>query len=293
MSNPPPTTPTEDESDSDNQEAAFARWEQARPEQYPDGTTDFALTEEELLLDHEVAQSPEALLATAVRQSRFRLILTVVLFLTLALSTWLNLDDLTYLLSSDPVVNLGDVQKRWKDGERPKDGFSDRTHNVQARIDKALVTEERISASDVTYFFDPILRMIASTPRALPEKMTSQPAIHAAFMDLHGERWILPSDMTISFSGEGRLLRADRAPRRYRAIVKIYREELLLDSRLADETLWLFIDGETPDNLRAYGVVFGLALAVVILSIIFWIRSRQRVRILAEALATSQILKSP
>jgi hypothetical protein len=130
--------------------------------------------------------------------------------------------------------------------------------------------------------------MIVSTPRTLPEKLTTQPAIHAAFVELHGSRWILPSDMTISFSGKGRLVLADRAPRRYRAIVKIYREALLLDERLENEQLWLFIDGETPESQRAFGVVFGLALIVVLLSIGFWIRARRRVRVLEDALQSTR-----
>ena len=90
--------------------------------------------------------------------------------------------------------------------------------------------------------------------------------------------------MTIAFAGKGRLVLADKAPRRYQAIVKVYRDALLLDSRLEGEQLWLFIDGETPESLRAYGVVFGLALIVVLLSVAFWVRSNRRVRVLSDSL---------
>ena len=130
--------------------------------------------------------------------------------------------------------------------------------------------------------------MIVSTPRNLPEKLTTQPAIHAAFVELHGGKWILPSDMTVAFSGKGRLVLAAKAPRRYSAVVKIYREALLLDSRLDDEDVWLFIDGETPESLQAYGVVFGLAL-ISCLSIIFWFRSSRRVRTPKRYIDRSQL----
>jgi len=280
----PPNEPDEHQNDEDGFLEAFNRWEQNRPDRLTDGSLDLPLTEDELLLEHELAQSPEALLSAAARQAKFRLILTAILVMALGLAAWLNRDDISYMIGNDSLVDLGDLRERWKAGERPVDGFTDRSHNSLTQLDKAIVTEERISRSDVTYFFDPILRMIVSTPRTLPEKLTTQPAIHAAFVELHGGRWILPSDMTIAFAGKGRLVLADKAPRRYQAIVKVYRDALLLDSRLEGEQLWLFIDGETPESLRAYGVVFGLALIVVLLSIAFWVRSNRRVRVLSDSL---------
>ena len=106
MSNPPkePTPPA----DEDNLEAAFERWEQARPTRYEDGTTDLPLTEEELLLDHELARSPEALLAAAERQTRLRLIFTLILSATLLLAVWLNRDDLTTVIPD--FIRLAEAQ---------------------------------------------------------------------------------------------------------------------------------------------------------------------------------------
>ncbi|MFT7624131.1 MAG: hypothetical protein ACI9WU_003318 [Myxococcota bacterium] len=268
-------------------EAVFQRWEQER-DALPSGTImdELPLTDDELALDHEVAKRPEALLEIARSAARSRLILASALTVVSLVTLYANREDFGYFMTTaDEITDLGDIRARWEAGERPgDDAFPALTHNTWMRYENGIMIEEREGATGTFYFFDPILKAVVVTRRDLPEKNPRTASIHVSFAELISNRWILPRDVSAAFSGQGRLLRAKDAPRRYSNIVKAYREYLVLDTRMGDETLWLFLDGAEPKSQGTYAAIYGIALAVILLSIFFYWRARRRVTLLEESI---------
>lgn len=269
-------------------EAVFRQWEDRRGVAPPPGlvTDDVPLTDEELALDHEVAKTPEAILARARRAARSRLIFAILLSTVAALTLWFNRGDFAYfLLDAGDVVELGDLRERWRAGERPDgDGFGTLQSNTWVRFENAIMTEEREGGSGSFFFYEPILSAVVVTRRALPDKHMRTIALHASFAELIGGRWIHPHDLSAAFSGEGRLLEASEAPRRYRSILKRYRAWLHLDRRLGDRPLWLILDGVKPPDQAVWVGIYVVALLVILLSLFFYWRARQRLVLLEESL---------
>ncbi len=272
-------------------EAVFARWEQARDALPPGAVVDdLPLSDEELALDHEVAKRPEAMLEKARTAAQMRLGLAVILSIVCVSTLWLNREDFAfYLIDESEIVDMGDLRARWKAGERPGDGtFPALTHNTWMRFESGIMVEEREGASGTFYFFDPILKAIVVTARALPEKSPRSPVLHASFAELVNERWILVSDLTAAFSGQGRLVRASEAPRRYRNIITAYRGYLQLDARMDPADLWLFLDGAEPTGQLTYVAIYVVAFVVMLLGFLFYWSARRRLRVLEETVALSE-----
>ncbi|MFT5430650.1 MAG: hypothetical protein ACI9OJ_001326 [Myxococcota bacterium] len=270
-------------------EATFRRWDSKRPQAGAESDSlnafgDYPLTDEELALDHEIAQTPEQVLARARRAALYRLVLTSVLGIVGLIALFYNWPELDYLMQDESdQVDMGDLRKRWKKGERT---FDERQSNTWARFNSGIMTEERGTPSNTSYYYDPMVQMIVVTPRALPEKGGGMQSMHSSFTELHSGRWIFPSDVSVGFSGQGRLMLADDAPRRYRNVIKLYRETLRLDSRLsAEQPLWLFLDEVAPSDQRIYLVIFGVVLLVLVVSTLFYWRARRRVVELTDAIA--------
>ena len=78
------------------------------------------------------------------------------------------------------------------------------------------------------------------------------------------------------FSGEGRVFEAERAPRKYRGIINMYRVDLFLDSRLNEEPLWLYVDEEKPSDQWLFMVMYTIALLLILLSAVFFVRAKRK-----------------
>ncbi len=287
--NPDPTAKEPDLED------AFRKWEAQRDDLPPPGVSldELPLTADELLLDHEVARRPEAIIARARSAAMKRLAFAVVLTVVGLITLFLNREDFGYfMLSEDDIVDYGDLRERWIDGERPGDGtYPELVHNSWVRFENGIMTEERESSTGTFFFFEPMLKAVIVTTRPLPEKSPRIAQMHAGFSDLVNTRWILVRDLTAGFSGQGRLVRADQAPRRYQGLIDAYKGYLRLGTRLpADQTLWLILDGAEPRGQAVYVGIYVVALLVMMLSIVFWLRARRRLKDLEDLLAAGAAL---
>ena len=98
-------------------EEVFRQWDARRSaplDDTPDLLADYPLTEEELALDHEIAQTPEQMLNRARRAARYRLVFTLILTVAAAASLFVNRADLTYFAQNESdLVDAGDLRARW------------------------------------------------------------------------------------------------------------------------------------------------------------------------------------
>lgn len=202
-------------------------------------------------------------------------VLATILTLAVAATVAVNRDELAYAAEDSVPVDLGDLDAALRSGGSLTRSFE---HNRFVRLRNALLIEEREGAPGTFYFFDPLTNLVGVTTRPLPEKGASNVPIHAAYVPYLTERWVLPDDLTAAFSGEGRLLVADEAPRTYREVADYYRKTLDLDGRRPDQPVWVFIDGVTPTQVRKTLWVYAAALLAVVMSAWLTLRARLRVR---------------
>lgn len=296
-SRPPPPPPLAGEDDRpaegdplspEDLEAVFMEWESKRDTLPPAELSldNVPLTAEELALDHEVARTPEAMIARARVAARYRLLFLVMLTAVGLGTLWLNREDASYyMLSESDQVDFGDARERWRTGERPgDDDWPAMEHNSWVRFENGILTEERESQAGTFYFFEPMMKMIVVTKRALPEKSARVAVMDSEFTGLVMDRWIFPADLSAGFSGQGRLIRASEAPKRYRAVIDTYVDFLRLADRVPEGELWLFLDDANPTGQIVYVLIYGVALFIILLSLVFYLRARQKLLLLEDSL---------
>ena len=289
----PPLEGTAESLTANELEAVFENWQAERVRlSDADGFAelDLPLHPDELALDHEISQRPEALIAKARTAARYRLLLLVVLSLVGGLTLWVNQEDFAYFLHTEnDRIELGDLRSEWKSGEsQANPAFSTLEHNTWIRFENGIMTEERESRTGTFYFFEPMTKTVVVTSRSLPEKNSRARALESSFSKLVNERWIFPTDLSVGFSGEGRLLLASKAPRRYQSVIQAYVDYLRLDEdRLGDAPLWIFLDGALPEGQTVYVGIYGAALFIILLSLYFYYRARQRLRVLEESVQST------
>ena len=218
--------------------------------------------------------SPDGV-AAARRYARLRTSIALVVGLGFLAISWLGRDTLAYAITSEEAQPLGDLRRLAAPGQAVAENLS---HNTFVRFDEALMTAERRGSGATgarSYFYDPAVNLIVVTERPLPSKPDAPAPLSPAAVRLIVGNWALPLDFTASFSGEGRLLDAARAPQALRDVVETYRTHLDLDGRRPGEPLWVFIDGESPDKARSALWLFGGGLVLVLLSAIQAFRARR------------------
>lgn len=286
------TEPTDNNSAKDSEMSAedldkvFKDWDSRREDFVGVPGGDAELTPEELMLDHERAKTPEAIAGRSRVSVRNRLILLIVLAVVGTLTLIANRSEFSFFFtSSDELISFGDLRSRWINKERPGDGkFPSLNHNSWVEIENAIPTEERESENGTYFFFEPILKTIVVTTRSLPEKNPRNMSMHGGLVDLVNARWIFPADLSVSFSGRGRLIRASEAPKRYQGVIRLYQNELRLVERMELENLWLLLDGVEPNDQGVYVIMYGITLFVLCLSLWFYLRARRAHEELLEQL---------
>ena len=286
------TEPTDNQDESNSALSAedldkvFEDWDAKRDDFIGIPGEEAELTPEELMLDHEKAKTPEAIAARSRTSVRNRLILLIILAVVGLMTLVANRSEFSYFfISSDELVKFGDLRKRWIKKERPGDGkFPKVIHNSWVEIENAIPTEERESETGTYFFFEPMLKAIVVTTRSLPENNPRNMSMHGGLVDLGNARWIFPADLSVSFSGRGRLIRAADAPQRYQGVIRLYQKELRLVERMDLSDLWILLDGIEPRSQIIYVVIYGMTFFVLCLRLWFYLRSRRKHEELLERL---------
>jgi hypothetical protein len=237
-------------------------------------------------LSQDDPHHPDNVLREARTDARVHLGLAVISAFALLLFGWLQREDLLYGLRGGEPLELGDFDQLLRAGS-PVDGAFE--HNRYARYDRGLVTAYTRSddAAGWSAFFDPVANMIVVTRRAIPTLISKHVFVASAYDGLLREGWLRPDDLGVAFSAEGRLVLADAAPRRFRAVRDELRARLRLDARRPERPVWLFIDGARPKEQRVLLVLFGVAILPVLVAFLLARRSRERVALLEDALRES------
>ena len=190
-----------------------------------------------------------------------------------------------WLQDGTTAIDLGDLKKQWKDGERNL-YFED---NSYVSIKGLLVTRamEPVKKPDDEvdpdrkahrYFLCPLFNLLVRTEQPFPEApghAGATIAIEPEFLELIQNRLVFPENLEATFSGEGRLVRVPNVPRSAQTAVSTYKANL--PNRDID-SFYMFLDGDLPSEYSHYAVLWGAAIVVPILPLFLFFRAWSRRR---------------
>ena len=302
---PPENDPNANPLDHEQLEAIFRDWDASRQNASMDQpSTEQVLRDEQLDEIQRIYTRAQGAVAK-------RLLLMLSMFIVSGITFVWNYSEIQFYFKDKN--ELGDVRAQYMDANQPNAAPSttfppDIQHNDWLSIQHLIPTEEYQSEDGHwQYFFDPMLKMIVMTPNPLPQKAWRMGGIerrgqyHAVevkpgLLNLvtgNGSRpWMYPEEAAMTggfFSGEGRVFDSGLAPRKYRGIINMYRTDLLLDSRLQDETLWIFVHEENPANQWRYLIMYIIALLLILASGVFYIRAKRKLNEIAQEFAAIQM----
>ncbi|MCA9514317.1 MAG: hypothetical protein KC635_05195 [Myxococcales bacterium] len=243
---------------------------------------------------------------------RLRLIVSCVLLLVTGFVMYSTRHELGYLLESDTPQDLGSLRERWIAGERTlpveDNSYVSLGDLVITRVFVASQTGDdgkpvpQDQAESV--FFCPLFNVIVQTHQQLPARpwnRLSEIELDSRLIGLVRTGLADASDLALSFSGTGRLVRGDTVPKPMKRFVALYHDLLFtepgaegaaaasdptVDRRsrtdrptLASDEIWVLVDGEKPSDKRIFGILWAFAPIVPLVSLFFLlraIRSRRR-----------------
>lgn len=220
---------------------------------------------------------------------RLRLVVSVVLIGVTAFFMYKTRDSFSYWLTGDPA-ELGDLREAWATGTRQLDVPSNTYVHLDGLVISRVYTQSRGPEADATkdepiykLFFDPMFNIVVRTTRDLPRPKWNHMGmmeIDDRLIDLIKQKRVFPSDLTVAFGGNGRLIRASDVPEDMRRAVNTYAR----DTKLEADNLWVFLDDDTPSKHSLAGIVWGLAAIVPLVSLFFLLRAiRLRARYRRQA----------
>ena len=228
---------------------------------------------------------------------RLRLFVSVVLIGVTGFVMYSTRHRFLYWIQAGDPTPLGDLRERWASGERDFPGQSNTYVSASGLVitrvliargtgdDGKLVPESEADR----LFFDPTYNLIVKTERTLPEPplRLAQVEIDRRLAELVRRRLAFPSDLTVSFAAEGRLVRGEDVPAYMRRSVNYYAERM----KLPPDDLWVLSDGDTPGDHSLVGIVWALAAIVPLVALFFLLRAirlRATVRREQESLPTQE-----
>ena len=258
-------------------EALFAAWDQR------DGAGPVALPE---------PGARDARLRLLSYGVRLRLVVSLVLIGVTAFFMYKTWDSFAYWLAGDPV-ELGDLREAWASGDRDLHADSNTFVHLDGLIISRVYTQTRPPGPDgvdggeeapiYKLFFDPMFNIVVRTARVLPQPKWNHMGmieIDERLIDLIKRKLVFPSDLTVSFTGSGRLVRGADVPEDMRRAINTYAR----DTKHDVTDLWIFLDDDTPSQHSLAGIVWGLAAIVPLVSFFFLLRAiRLRARYRRQA----------
>lgn len=251
-------------------EALFKKWDSDRPDamQVPDA----------------LEEAPEPI-TTRWHVDLFHLWVTLTC-VVLVLGAWFmymtRLEVAYWAQRDQPPVEAGDLGQRWAKGERelglPSNAYV-HLEGMFATLESEGESLAKESRGQITNFWlCPLFGIVVRTPQPFPDKPERSFAsleVDEQFVGLLEKRLAFPADLTVQVAGTGRLLRATEAPR-------WHKDPLLYYARLTRKDphdLWLFIDGDTPQEYSGFAAVWGVSmtmmLGAVVLLLRAWLRRRR------------------
>ena len=204
------------------------------------------------------------------RESRTTLIIRSALsLLALGFGAFLmvsRFSDVSYLLfAPDAPVALGDVRS---------DSFSADTlkqlkTNDFVSFENDIIQFDEVRSSDGTYsfYYSPLTRFVVRTAQKLPAKdKEAIPELGQRELNWIMQRMVFPEDLTVSLSGQGRLIAAADAPDWARSVMDFMSKS----SGDPVDSMFLMLEGDKPDSYKVYGFLFLVAVVLVLLTILFW-----------------------
>lgn len=234
---------------------------------------------------------------------RLRLVVSCVLLMVTGFVMYSTRSELAYLLESDTPQELGSLRDRWIAGERTL-AVDD---NSYVSLSGLVITRVYVSRTDAdgkpvpagqaeSVFFCPLFNIVVQTHQELPSRpwnRLSEIELDGRLMELVRTGLADASDLALSFSGTGRLVRGDTVAKPMARFVHLYHDLLFSDpgagaaaggqpaerhSRadrppLAADEMWVFIDGEKPSDKSIFGILWLFAPIVPLVSLFFLLRA--------------------
>jgi hypothetical protein len=213
-------------------------------------------------------------------------------FLLVALSAWMlwmTRTELAYWLQrGSPPMDAGSLVNKWKAGQHelglPSNVFVHAsglfsTLESEGRAPSD-ATEEQSDPDMYRFFLCPLYNIVVRTRQPFtpkPEREAWNLELDAELVPLIVGKRAFPSDLANEVKVTGRLLRATDAPYWYRKPLLYFARR----GRLDPQSLWLFLDGESPSTYGIYVTLWGLGWLTILMSLglysrQYWRRRRAR-----------------
>jgi|GEM_PF-5180108 hypothetical protein len=289
--NPPPDDKSRGLS-SQELEDIFHEWDAQRDSVDTDDPT--MATSDDDYIEIDRMEALHLVRSKAQRAVAKRLILMITMLVVAGITFVWNFEDLRYYLEEQN--DIGDARAQYIQHHRPgateEDAFRpDLRHNSWVKVQGLIPTVEyQAENGKWYYFFDPILKMVVISPHALPDKqfrtgargmqvMHVDPGLVSLVTGEGNHPWLYPEEAAMTggfFDGDGRLFAADRAPRKYRGIINMYRKELALDRRLNNNQLWVLVHEDAPSSQGRFVIMYLICFALIVLSAVFFVRAKRK-----------------
>ena len=264
---PPAATPTSKE----DLEALFGAWDERRA------------------AEAETESAPESV-SRAWTYDPFRLwlSLTIILVAIAGSIMWTTRHEVAYFLQrgSEPT-DLGRLSEQWRSGVRDLEVASNHYVTVSgmfATYEAELAADESEGLGAEHIYHCPLFNIAVRATTAPPQKPFHKIAdieIDAEYLPLLQDRRVFPVDLTVETGATGRLIRGTEVPPWHAQVLKYFALQVGADPY----EMWLLVEGERPEDARAYAVVWLGGIVTILMALALFLRAWGRRRSPPEATA--------
>jgi len=216
---------------------------------------------------------------------RLWLSLTILLIAIAGSVMWATRHEVAYFMQrGEAPTDLGRLSERWRNGERELQIASNRFVTVSGMFtsfEGELAGEEgqKISAEHIFLcpLFDIAVRATTPPPNKPFHKIASI-TVEEDFLPLLQSRRLFPVDLTAETGATGRLVRGSEVPPWHAQVLKYFALQIGADPY----DMWLLIEGERPQDMRRFALVWLGAVTTILVTLgLFsraWIRRRAGLR---------------
>lgn len=224
------------------------------------------------------------------KEARFRLGLRGSLTLVaLAVGVYfisISMGDVGYYFKKDtPMVMLGDLRAGDFDRQRVLALYT----NDYVSFENDAIMFDDLQSEKFSFYFSPITKFVVRTSRELPDKEVYRIADRIVELDmteagLVSSRMAFPSDLAVSFAGEGRVLSGADIPDWAQPIFSY----LSNSSGIPASEMRLFLDGDKPEGYRVFLLLIIGAAVLMAATVAFFLDAAVRYRRAKNAMQGSR-----